>query len=89
MGANTFVETGKGRDPSHALNELVVDAQYEYGHGGYTGSIAEKGGDGLKRFPSDVDIDDILGGDTLSKWGPTGYIEEKKGVYTFFGWASS
>lgn len=89
MGANTFVEQGAGESPKQALGTLVEQACYEYGHGGYTGSIAEKGGDGLKRFPSDVDIDDILGGDTLSKWGPTGYIEEKKGVYTFFGWASS
>ena len=89
MGANTFVEQGNGENPKQVFNALVEQACYEYGHGGYTGSIAEKGGDGLKRFPSDVDIDDILGGDTLSKWGRTGYIEEKKGVYTFFGWASS
>ena len=89
MGANTFVEQGNGENPKQVFNALVEEAQFEYGHGGYTGSIAEKGGDGLKRFASNVDIDDILEGDTLSKWGPTGYIEEKKGVYTFFGWASS
>ena len=89
MGANTFVETVKDVSAEYAFQKAILSAQFEYGHGGYTGTIAEKGSDGLKRFPSDVDIDDILGGDTLSKWGPTGYIEEKKGVYTFFGWASS
>ena len=71
MGANTFVEQGNGENPKQVFNALVEEAQFEYGHGGYTGSIAEKGGDGLKRFASNVDIDDILGGDTLSKWGPT------------------
>jgi hypothetical protein len=89
MGSNTFVETAKGNSPMQAFNALVAQAQYEYGYGGYTGSIAEKGGDGLKVFPSGVDIEDILDSDMLSKWGPTGYIEEEKGVYTFFGLASS
>jgi len=35
-------------DVSKAFNTAVADAKYEHGHGGYTGSIAEKSGYGYK-----------------------------------------
>lgn len=42
MGAETFVTTSLEPDPNRAFHELVEEAAYEYGHGGYTGTIAEK-----------------------------------------------
>jgi len=42
MGATIFLMTSAGKDASDAFNSAVTDARYERGHGGYTGSIAEK-----------------------------------------------
>ena len=42
MGANTFFTRAKGNTAKDAFNAAVKEAQYEYGHRGYTGTIAEK-----------------------------------------------
>ncbi|HUW00751.1 MAG TPA: hypothetical protein VMW08_00225 [Acidimicrobiales bacterium] len=42
MGAYDFTTTSLGKTAEQAFDRAVRDAQYEYGHGGYTGSIAEK-----------------------------------------------
>ena len=42
MGADTFVVVAYGRTADEAFGEAVRSAQYESGHGGYTGTIAEK-----------------------------------------------
>jgi len=42
MGADTFVERGKGKSAKEVFNKLVEQAAYDHGHGGYTGTIAEK-----------------------------------------------
>jgi hypothetical protein len=44
MGAANFEVTGQGETPEAAFRALVTEAQYEHGHGGYTGTIAEKDG---------------------------------------------
>lgn len=43
MGACTFITTGKGDTPDEAFKRLVMEAEFENGHSGYTGTIAEKG----------------------------------------------
>lgn len=43
MGATTFYTVGYGNDVAHAFELAVSNAQYDHGHGGYTGTIAEKG----------------------------------------------
>ena len=43
MGAQEFQETGRAKTARGAFRSLVDDAQWECGHGGYTGTIAEKG----------------------------------------------
>lgn len=50
MGAADFSTIALGKSAADAFNAAVSEAQYEYGHGGYTGSIAEKGGDGFIQF---------------------------------------
>lgn len=42
MGAETFVVEATGKSAKEAFNKAVDDAQYNYGHAGYTGTIAEK-----------------------------------------------
>lgn len=43
MGADTFITIGSGKTFDEAFRAAVKQAQWEYGHGGYTGTIAEKG----------------------------------------------
>ena len=43
MGASTFiVHTKPYANAREAFNDAIRDAAWEYGHGGYTGTIAEK-----------------------------------------------
>lgn len=42
MGADNFSTTALGRTAGDAFRTAVAQAQWEYGHGGYTGTIAEK-----------------------------------------------
>lgn len=42
MGAHTFYTRSSGEDAKSAFQNAVEDAQYRYGHAGYTGTIAEK-----------------------------------------------
>jgi len=42
MAATDFQTTAKGATAAAAFNRAVADARHEYGHGGYTGTIAEK-----------------------------------------------
>ena len=42
MGASTFEHYVSETDPHKAFKEAVKEASYEHGHGGYTGTIAEK-----------------------------------------------
>lgn len=44
MGATTFRITYQGTSMRDAFERAREQAQYEYGHGGYTGTIAEKPG---------------------------------------------
>ncbi len=42
MGAATFRDSGTGKSAKEVFHELKEEAAYEFGHGGYTGTIAEK-----------------------------------------------
>lgn len=104
MGANTFSEVGNAATARAAFDELVANARHEYGHGGYTGTIAEKSAFVMIRIPAAFEPDaapiDRAGkyADLLieecderidDKWGPAGCIEVVPGMFVFFGWASS
>jgi hypothetical protein len=43
MGACDFVQEGIGKDAKDAFWKAQDEAAYLYGHGGYSGSLAEKG----------------------------------------------
>jgi hypothetical protein len=80
MGGCDFRELYVGtKSPAEAFKELVKDAMYEYGHGGYSGTIKEKDGYRMLLVPYGVKtqdvIDEMLGAN--DKWGPAFCVEIK------------
>lgn len=64
MGAEQFEVHVEGvSDVQQAFNDAVEQAAWEYGHGGYTGTIAEKGSYVILNLPEGVTaaqaIDDL------------------------------
>ena len=98
MGACDFYTRSKGSSAKAAFANAVEEAQYESGHGGYTGTIAEK-------HSFVVVANGIMSRDEASalarklvkecderiddKWGPAGAIQVASDEWLFFGWASS
>lgn len=96
MGATTFETLARGKDAREAFTSACQAARHEYGHGGYTGTIAEKHSyvmvaTGLERGPA-IELARKLmdAGDRRinDKWGPAGCIKLTDGSFLFFGWAS-
>lgn len=96
MGVETFETVATGATAREAFYAARAEAQHEHGHGGYTGTIAEKGSfvtltppegekplDFARRLINEADerID--------NKWGPAGCVKLGDGKWLFFGWASS
>ena len=42
MGASEFINVAEGKTADEAFKKLVEQAQWEHGHAGYSGTIAEK-----------------------------------------------
>lgn len=101
MGAETFSHIASGATAREAFEAAVRQAQYDHGHSGYTGTIAEKDSfitlavsderlAEIKKSPwFDSGDDDELWAQVDDKWGPAGCIDLKDGRFLFFGWASS
>ncbi|QLF83668.1 hypothetical protein SEA_REDWATTLEHOG_165 [Gordonia phage RedWattleHog] len=100
MGATTFFHWEGGRSPEEAFTAARDQAKYDFGHAGYTGTIAEKSGfvmipwtgEGLPDRSEAEDLGDKLIEDCDpridDKWGPAGCIKAQDGMFLFFGWAS-
>jgi hypothetical protein len=101
MGAAEYEERIIGFGTAQeAFNYAVKEARYMYGHGGYTGTIAEKDSFRMVYVPPGEDpiqyAEKILFEDKsqhCDKWGPANCVEflderGRKGFY-FFGIASS
>jgi len=101
MGANTFYHPASGKNAKKAFIAATKEAAYNYGHSGYTGSIAEKESfimisekvfesydEACKLAYKLIDEDDERLDD---KWGPAGCLKYKDrtgGIsYLFFGLA--
>lgn len=97
MGAEVFIEVSRGKDAQEAFDAAVKGAQYDYGHAGYTGTIAEKTEFVMIDCPENKDpeeyAEDLIdeSDDRIrNKWGPAGCIKLKEeGEFLFFGVASS
>jgi len=95
MGACTFSTVAHGVDANDAFKSAVECARYEHGHGGYTGTIAEKQRFVMIDLPEGQSagsfIEELLDDDDsriCDKWGPAGCIDLGNNKYVFFGWAS-
>lgn len=101
MGASSFSdfvrETAELSTARKAFDQVTEDARYEHGHGGYSGTIAEKHeyvrlGTCATLREAEAKADSLMEEDDdriRDKWGPAGCIEvtEPKG-WLFFGFAS-
>ncbi|MGW4528865.1 hypothetical protein [Amycolatopsis sp. NPDC004378] len=83
MGGEVFTTYAEGTDVAAAFRAAVEQAQYDYGHAGYTGSIAEKDSyvviDSEPRTESDAEAlaDKLIHACDEridDKWGPAGAI---------------
>lgn len=96
MGAETFFTKARGKSAQEAFDEAVRRAQYDYGHAGYTGTIAEKSS--FVEFPNIPEgqtprqyaaaLINECHPDVDNKWGPAGCVKSGEDEYLFFGWAS-
>jgi hypothetical protein len=103
MGAEQFVNYSLGKNAKDAFKSAKEVAQYERGHGGYSGTIAEK--DSFKMVtpnagesPSECvhRCSDDPNHFSDDKWGPAGCVDAGPAPkhpgfneYIFFGYASS
>lgn len=103
MGGEPYQNTHPTKDGmgeeismSEAFNSEVSSAQHYHGHGGYTGTIAEKDGyeDITDKIPPTVSTSEQLirwmelMDDGRSKWDSS-LAAKWEGYYYFVGWASS
>jgi len=103
MGANEFQNSQSAKTADEAFRKLVKQAKYDFGHAGYTGTIAEKDGFQMEQpRPDETPVACVTrcmedkkhwSGD---KWGPAACVDggpdpKRKGlrIFHFFGWASS
>lgn len=104
MGSTEFFQTARGKTAEEAFWAAVGDAQYDHGHSGYTGTIAEKTGFEMVECPVDYDPRDYAeklledrNSEFSNKWGAAGCIELNDGKtgkngmkkFLFFGLARS
>ncbi|MGW1976699.1 hypothetical protein [Streptomyces sp. NPDC001889] len=98
MGACDFITTGSGGDAGRAFLTARQDAAWEHGHGGYTGTIAEKDSfvlvaDGpMSPAAAEEYAVHLLNTDDeriRAKRGPAGAIPVDDGTWLFVGCASS
>lgn len=98
MGATTFSQRAQGASAKEAFAQARDHASWEHGHGGYTGTIAEKHEFIMLPVPEGVDQStdwyeydpDCPHWQAVDdKWGPAGCFDLGDGHFLFFGWASS
>ena len=84
MGAQEFNAMAEGKNASAAFNKAVSEGQDECGHGGYTGTIAEKHNFAMfTKTPMPADealklVEKLREGDDPQyndKWGPACCVE--------------
>ncbi len=101
MGASVFSTRAAGKTASDAFKAAVDAAYYDYGHAGYTGSIAEKSSFTMIALPAGKElgafVNELIDANDSridDKWGPAGCIclgknPDGTSTFLFFGWASS
>lgn len=86
MGAQEFSVLKKGiyKEPKEAFWEAVEQANYDHGHSGYTGTIAEKNSFKMVELPKGKKVGEFVeeclaneDGFWNDKWGPAACVEIK------------
>jgi hypothetical protein len=90
MGACNFNTRAKGKTAREAYETAVREAQYEYGHDPYNGTISTTGG--FKMFRTTIgpvtEEEFQRGWGTSHKWEECWCAQSKPGEFTFWGWAA-
>lgn len=78
MGATQFITHAYGKTIEEAFNTAYEDALWEHGHGGYTGTIAEKPGFVLVDVPPGVTFTEFVHAledswDKKPDWAPSNW----------------
>jgi hypothetical protein len=60
MGSANFITKSFAKTPEEAFRSAVQQARWEHGHGGYTGTIAEKSGYTIFPRPERVKAADVI-----------------------------
>ena len=87
MGGDSFTTASWGKTAEEAFQSAVKQAEYDHGHAGYTGTIAEKDEFVMIQLPEHKDpidlADELIRDDERvgDKWGPCGCIEIPKDLY--------
>lgn len=98
MGSEFFVTVGKGKTAEDAFHEARERAYYDYGHRGYTGSLAEKDTFVMVEKPDDDESAESFaegeerGRNPIAnyKWGPCCCVKgDEEDEWVFYGRASS
>ena len=58
MGAEVFYNRAKGTSAKDCFRDEYENACYEHGHGGYSGTLAEKGSYTMSEKPAEIDADE-------------------------------
>jgi len=78
MGACSFETTATGPTAEDAFRRATESAAWEYGHGGYTGTIAEKGAFVLTTLPDGYTVETFI----ALLWNASmGYQNERCGTF--------
>ena len=96
MGAeySQFTARCEKREITRVFAEYVEECQYEQGHGGYTGSMAETDGCSMtdQEFINEHDAEEWLM-DNAQKWGPALIVQvtlkDQEPYWLFGAWCSS
>lgn len=82
MGACDFTCRGFGKNARRAFNSAVQEAQHWHGHGGYTGTIAEKGECVEYAVPEDMSASDFVDLVKAVTWDSSGLLGV--GLWSFY-----
>lgn len=95
MGAHEFYVDSHGTTATEAFSTAVTQAQYDYGHDPYNGTISTNENFIMKPLQEGETIrewqDRMLDDDDVRKWGPCACVQDPDDpqLWHFAGWAAT
>lgn len=93
-GSESFINVAYGDDAEQCFNELVQEAQYEYGHDPHNGTISTQSGYNVLKMQfnsrNEAECYADMNLDSVQKYHceAVKFTENDKTGYVFFGWAA-